>query len=95
MGGAGAGNARTAKARLPSRAGHYLSGPGSCHPASGWGKGQIGKSGQDARRRLWQPLPNFANLDGLNAWLEERCIAQWGQIVHGNLPGSVADAHAG
>ena len=48
-----------------------------------------------ARRRLWQPLPNFANLDGLNAWLEERCIAQWGQIVHGNLPGSVADAHAG
>ena len=50
---------------------------------------------QDARRRLWQPLPNFPDLDGLNAWLEERCIAQWGQIVHGNLPGSVADAHAG
>ena len=77
------------------RIGHYLFEPEFCNPASGWEKGQIEKNVQDARRRLWQPPPNFPDLDGLNAWLEERCIAQWGQIVHGGVPGSVADAHAG
>ena len=40
-------------------------------------------------------MPCFPDLDALNAWLEERCIAQWGQIVHGVLPGTVADVHAG
>ena len=44
---------------------------------------------QDARRRLWQPLPSFADLDGLNAWLETRCIAAWKEIPHGNLPGTL------
>jgi hypothetical protein len=47
---------------------------------------------------LWQPLstsgPSFPDLDALNAWLEERCIAQWGQIKHGALPGTIADVHA-
>jgi transposase len=91
----GSGKARQVNARFAAMASHYLFEPEFCNPASGWEKGQIEKNVQDARRRLWQPLPNFADLDGLNAWLEERCIAQWGQIVHGNLPGSVADAHAG
>lgn len=76
-------------------ASHYLFEPEFCNPASGWEKGQIEKNVQDARRRLWQPLPNFPDLDGLNAWLEERCIAQGSQIVHGVVLGSVADAHAG
>ena len=91
----GSGKARQVNARFAAMASHYLFEPEFCNPASGWEKGQIEKNVQDARRRLWQPLPNFPDLDGLNAWLEERCIAQWGQIVHGNLPGSVADAHAG
>jgi hypothetical protein len=39
-------------------------------------------------------MPNFPDLDALNAWLEERCIAQWGEIQHGVLPGTVADVHA-
>jgi len=91
----GSGKARQVNARFAAMASHYLFEPEFCNPASGWEKGQIEKNVQDARRRLWQPLPNFANLDGLNDWLEERCIAQWSQIVHGNLPGSVADAHAG
>jgi hypothetical protein len=34
------------------------------------------------------------DLDTLNAWLEERCIALWSQIVHGGLPGTVADIWA-
>ncbi len=43
---------------------------------------------------MWQPLPSFPDLAALNAWLEERCIEQWGQIQHGALPGSIADVHA-
>jgi hypothetical protein len=49
---------------------------------------------QDARRRLWQTLPSFPDLGSLNAWLEEQCIAQWGEIAHGTLPGTVADVWA-
>ena len=58
-------------------ASHYLFEPEFCNPASGWEKGQVEKNVQDARRRLWQPMPSFADLDALNAWLEARCIAQW------------------
>ena len=75
-------------------ASHYLFEPEFCNPASGWEKGQIEKNVQDARRRLWQPLPSFPDLDALNAWLERRCIEQWGEIQHGVLPGTVADARA-
>ncbi len=91
----GSGKARQVNARFAAMASHYLFEPEFCNPASGWEKGQIEKNVQDARRRLWQPLPNFPDLDALNAWLEARCVAQWGQIVHGGVPGSVADAHAG
>jgi len=73
---------------------HYLVEPVACTPASGWEKGQVEKNVQDARRRLWQPMPNFPDLDALNAWLEAQCIAQWAQIEHGVLPGTVADVHA-
>jgi len=91
----GTGKARQVNARFAAMASHYLFEPEFCNPASGWEKGQVEKNVQDARRRLWQPLPSFPDLDALNAWLEERCIEQWGQIVHGGLPGSVADVHAG
>jgi hypothetical protein len=43
---------------------------------------------------LWQRLPSFTDIDALNTWLEECCIAQWQHIQHGVLPGSVADVHA-
>ena len=74
-------------------ASHYLFEPEFCNPASGWEKGQVEKNVQDARRRLWQPLPSFPDLETLNAWLEQRCIEQWGEIQHGVLPGTVADVH--
>ncbi|HEX9803433.1 MAG TPA: IS21 family transposase, partial [Gammaproteobacteria bacterium] len=93
------GRARQVNARFAAMASHYLFEPEFCNPASGWEKGQVEKNVQDARRRLWQAHgpsgPSFPDLDALNAWLEERCIAQWGQIVHGVLPGTVADVHAG
>ncbi len=56
--------------------------------------GQVEKNVQDARRRLWQSMPGFPDMEALNAWLEERCVAQWGEIPHGVLPGTVAQVHA-
>jgi hypothetical protein len=56
--------------------------------------GQIEKNVQDARHRLWQPIPHAESLDGLNLWLEQRCRALWQDIPHGIQPGSVADVWA-
>jgi hypothetical protein len=39
-------------------------------------------------------VPAFATLEQLNAWLESRCKALWGEIAHGKLPGTIADAWA-
>ena len=89
----GSGKARQVNARFAAMASHYLFETDFCNPASGWEKGQVEKNVQDARRRLWQPLPSFPDLGALNAWLEERCIEQWGPIQHGTLPGTIADVH--
>ncbi len=90
----GKGKARQVNARFAALASHYLFETDFCNPASGWEKGQVEKNVQDARRRLWQPMPSFPDLATLNSWLEERCIAQWSEIQHGVMPGTVADAHA-
>lgn len=90
----GSGKSRQVNARFAAMASHYLFEPEFCNPASGWEKGQIEKNVQDARRRLWQPLPSFPDLGALNTWLEERCIAQWQDIHHGILPGTIAEVHA-
>ena len=37
-------------------------------------------------------MPVFKDLEELNQWLEDRCIALWSEIAHRGLPGSVADA---
>jgi transposase len=88
------GRERKYNRRFEQMCGHYLVEPVACTPASGWEKGQVEKNVQDARRRLWQRLPSFPDIDALNAWLEEQCITQWGEIQHGGLPGTVADVHA-
>jgi transposase len=90
----GTGKARQVNARFAAMASHYLFEPDFCNPASGWEKGQVEKNVQDARRRLWQPIPSFPDLDALNVWLEAQCIAQWSHIQHGSLFGTVADVHA-
>jgi len=90
----GAGKLRDVNARFAAMTSHYLFEPEFCNRASGWEKGQVEKNVQDARRRLWQTLPNFPDLGALNAWLEEQCVAQWGEIAHGTLPGTVADVWA-
>jgi len=90
----GVGKVRQVNVRFAAMASHYLFDPEFCNPASGWEKGQVEKNVQDARRRLWQPLPSFPDLAALNSWLEHRCITYWGQIQHGVLPGTIATVHA-
>ena len=70
---------------------HYVFEPTFCSPASGWEKGQVEKNVQDARPRLWLPIPSFPDLAALNAWLEQRCLELWREIPHGGLPGTIAD----
>jgi len=90
----GTGKARQVNARFAAMASHYLFDLEFCNPAAGWEKGQIEKNVQDARRRLWVPMPSFADLAALNHWLEERCVALWSETPHGILPGSIADVWA-
>ena len=71
---------------------HFLFEAEFCNPASGWEKGQIEKNVQDARHRLWQPMPHFPSLDALNDWLETRCRELWALTPHGSQAGTVADA---
>jgi len=81
--------------RFLAMANHYVFEPEFCNPAAGWEKGQVEKNVQDARPRLWQPIPSFPDLDALNGWPEQRCIELWNEIPHGTLTGSIADVWAG
>jgi hypothetical protein len=78
----GRGKARTVNARFRAMTGHFLFEPDFCNPAAGWEKGQIEKTVQDSRPRIWHEVPKFADLAELNLWLERRCVAQWHTIRH-------------
>ena len=93
----GTGKSRQVNARFAAMASHYLFEPEFCNPASGWEKGQVEKNVQDARRRPWQPLPSFPDLDALGqTGRVRRCAfradqAQGGETAvrgrHGRRPG--------
>ena len=87
----GRGKERQINARFLAMTNHYVFEPQFFNPASGWEKGQVEKNVQDARPRLWLPMPNFPDLAALNAWLEQRCMELWREIPHGALPGTIAD----
>jgi transposase len=80
------GKARDVNARFTAMVSHYLFEAQFCSPASGWEKGQIEKSVQDARHRLWPAAPTFATLDALNDWLQACCIALWSEVRHPEQP---------
>src|SRR5271156_5664575 len=90
----GRGKERQVNARFSAMVSPFLFEAEFCNPASGWEKGQIEKNVQDARHRLWQPMPNFSSLAALNDWLEMRCRELWEQTLHGSQPGAIADAWA-
>src|SRR5260370_23341888 len=54
---------------------HYLVEPVACTPASGWEKGQVENQVSLVRERFFTPRLRFKNLDELNAWLLDKCIA--------------------
>ena len=87
----GRGKERDVNVRFMAMASHYLYEPEFCNPASGWEKGQVEKNVQDARHRLWQPMPRFPSLDALNGWLEMRCRELWKQTPHGRMRGTIDD----
>lgn len=90
----GRGKQRQVNARFSAMVSHFMFEAEFCNPASGWEKGQIEKNVQDARHRLWQPMPSFPSLAALNDWLEARCRELWTEILQGVRPGSIADVWA-
>ena len=82
----GRGKQRDINARFKAMASHYVFEPEFCNPAAGWEKGQVEKNVQDARNRMWQVMPVFKDLDELNQWLEDRCIALWAETPQPGSP---------
>lgn len=87
----GRGKQRDVNTRFLAMTSHYVFEPEFCNPAAGREKGQVEKNLRDAQHRLWQVVPAFPDLDALNDWLEQRCMALWAETAHGSLPGSIAD----
>jgi transposase len=71
------GKARQVNARFAAMASHYLFEPEFCNPASGGRKGRSRRTCRMRAPAVAAHMPSFPDLDALNAWLEERCIAQW------------------
>jgi transposase len=78
----GRGKKRLVNARFRAMVSHFLFEAEFCNPAAGWEKGQVEKNVRDARHRLLQDAPAFADLAEANAWLEARCQALWQEIAH-------------
>ena len=73
----GRGKQRQVNKRFYAMVSHYLFEAEFCNPASGWEKGQVEKTVQDARHGLWYDPPLFKSLHELNQWLQERCLELW------------------
>lgn len=91
----GRGKERLVNARFRAMVSHFLFESEFCNPASGWEKGRVEKNVRDARHRLLQDAPGFADLSEANAWLESRSQALWHEIRHPEYsPRTVAEVHA-
>ena len=54
---------------------HYLVEPVACTPGAGWEKGQVEKQVKNVREWMFTPRPRFQDIEELNVWLLEQCIA--------------------
>ena len=90
----GRGKERQVNIRFLAMTNHYVFAPEFCNPAAGWEKGQVEKNVQVARPRLWQQMPDFADLLSLNDWLEQHCQKLWRDTAHGTLSGTISDVWA-
>jgi hypothetical protein len=78
----GRGKRRQVNARFRAMVSHFLYEAEFCNPAAGWEKGRVEKNVRDARHRLLQDAPAFADLAELNAWLEQHCQTLWHELAH-------------
>src|SRR6202795_73841 len=69
------GKERVYNRRFLQMCSHYLVDPVACTPASGWEKGQVENQVGLVRERFFTPRLRFKNLDELNDWLLDKCIA--------------------
>src|ERR1700754_3429496 len=69
------GKGRLYNRRFLQMCSHYLVEPVACTPASGWEKGQVENQVGLVRERFFTPRLRFKNLDELNAWLLDQCVA--------------------
>ena len=69
------GKGRLYNRRFLQMCSHYLVDPVACTPTSGWEKGQVENQVGLVRQRFFTPRLRFKNLDELNAWLLDKCIA--------------------
>jgi len=69
------GRERAYNRRFLQMCSHYLVEPAACTPASGWEKGQVENQVGLVRERFFSPRVRARNLEELNAWLLDKCVA--------------------
>ena len=90
----GRGKERQINMRFLAMTNHYVHEHEFCNPAAGWENGQVEKNVRDSRHQILQVMPDFPDLQALNAWLEQRCLELWRETAHGALAGTIADVWA-
>ena len=70
------GKERAYNRRFQQMCSHYLVDPVACTPASGWEKGQVENQVGTIRERLFSPRVRVKNMDELNDWLVDQCVAK-------------------
>ena len=70
------GKARAYNRRFLQMCSHHLVEPVACTPGAGWEKGQVESQVGHVRGRMFVPRPRGRSYAEINAWLEDRCIAE-------------------
>ena len=69
------GRERAYNRRFLQMCSHYLVEPVACTPAAGWEKGQVENQVGLVRERFFTPRLRVKNIEELNAWLLDQCVA--------------------
>ena len=75
------GRQRQLHPRYAALASHYLFDPQFCMPARGNEKPDAEGTVKAVQRRFATPVPRVADLDELNGWLRDRCLAEQERVV--------------
>lgn len=61
---------------------HFLIEPVACTPASGWEKGQVERQVKTLRKRIFEPMLSFTDLEELNSYLRAQCCMLMDEFKH-------------